>query len=710
MTFLNPLLLAGLAGIAVPILIHLLNRQRVQRIPWAAMRFLRVSLERNQRRLRLEDLLLLLLRGLLILLIALALARPVFQSADAVGLGRAAITGVIVLDNSASMRATDGVQSRFARARAYAETIVDTLPESSALAVLVASDVVRGLIPEPSRDLNLVRKVLRDAPLSDRATHLLPALRQAVDTLERRGGARREIYVITDGQALGWQDLPEIVRWLQEHRVTLHANFIFIRDPERHNLAVTGLRLASGLTPVEQALRFEVQVTNAGDQDAVDVPVRLRVNAEPPSDQAVMDRLPARTTRSVSLFARLPAEGPHTVTAEVPGDRVPGDDQRVLAVTATRRLRLLLVDGRLARDARDRETFYLRQALTPVEAAAAADYFIEPVVVSSADLETTRLDDYAAVLLANVADFSQSTAAGLEQYVKRGGGLVVFPGAAVNPRFYNDELFARYGFLPARLGSLREAPEAESAWRWQAKDYAHPITALWNDPAAGTLASARFQKAYALEPATNAAVVVRFTDGQPGIVERAWGQGRVVLWASTASTAWNDLPVRPAWVPLLYRMLGALQQQKQAALTIPVGDRFFYRMPEETLHQDAFIQFGGEPRQLARVDLVDGRPALTTEEVDRAGAYSVTVVSEPPVRLQFAAQPDPRESAVDVLTDAELAQLANVAHVVTWQAEASWKQTVRQDGGREIWRALLWAALAVAVVETILGQRFSEPK
>ena len=76
MQFLNQILLAGLAAAAIPIIIHLLNRRRFKRVPWAAMRFVQVSLQRNQRRMQIEDLILLIIRCLLLALLAFALARP----------------------------------------------------------------------------------------------------------------------------------------------------------------------------------------------------------------------------------------------------------------------------------------------------------------------------------------------------------------------------------------------------------------------------------------------------------------------------------------------------------------------------------------------------------------------------------------------------------------------------------------------------------
>jgi hypothetical protein len=93
---------------------------------------------------------------------------------------------------------------------------------------------------------------------------------------------------------------------------------------------------------------------------------------------------------------------------------------------------------------------------------------------------------------------------GLQQYLRRGGGLMIFPGARVNAAFYNEQLFARTQLLPASLAPARgEADQDQKYFTLQDKDYQHPMVALWNDPAAGTLGSARFYRAFPLNlPAT----------------------------------------------------------------------------------------------------------------------------------------------------------------------------------------------------------------
>jgi hypothetical protein len=351
------------------------------------------------------------------------------------------------------------------------------------------------------------------------------------------------------------------------------------------------------------------------------------------------------------------------------------------------------------------------------------------------------LDDFDAVALANVADLSEAAVQGIEGYLRRGGGLMVFLGSRVNGTFYNEVLCRRLQILPAELGAARgQADQDEAFFNLQAKDYDHPITAIWNDPAAGTLSSARFYRAFDLKvsqtaekarepaaapapalphPRTAAAeagpprILLKYADGSPAAVERTWGLGRVVLFGSTADTAWNDLPVRPAFVPLVHRALGAVVQRQDEGLNVRVGGKFSRRVHLDFLDKDALFF---KPRQtdavrdLRRIELVNGWPLLQYDQTDFAGVYEASV-ADPPLTLKFAAQADPAESNLDALSPAQLATLKNVANVLTWTPHFSLRgQVERSRTGLEFWLPLAALALLVGLVETFLGQWFSRSK
>ena len=730
--FLNPLLLFGCASVAAPIIIHLLGRRTVERTVWAAMRFLQESIRKNQRRVHLEDLLLLALRCLLLIFLALALARPTLRRA-AGGFGQP-VTAVIAIDHSYSMSATDGVSTRLDKAREAAEQLTDALPTGSSVAVVLVSDVARAAIPVPTTDRNTAHKVIRGIQPTDRGTDWLAGLRLAAETIGRARGGRKEVDLITDGQAAGWRQGEEIRGLLRAVGDTAAVRLITVGEPETRNVGISGLSAAGVLPTVGQALRFEVEVTNFGSEDAANVAVHLATDDEPPQDTTTIERLPAGGTRSVALFAKLRADGCHTVTARITPDHLPADDERTVALRVRKDMGVLLVDGDADAAPRDAATFFLQRALVPVPAAERERYFLKAKVVSSGDLDSVKLGDYEVIILADVPDLSPRSLEGLAAFLRGGGGLLVFPGPRTDAAFYNEQLLGRYRFLPAGLGGAHgdaSPTSGNTGFSIEVAPYEHPLVSLWNDPAAGTLGSARFYRAYTLQPAPagdharagpadpagDPVVVLRFADGTPMLMERTWGAGRVLEFASTANTAWNDLPVRPAFVPLLHRALASVVNRRDEPLNVPVGGPFVLPVDADALGREATIAppnpfpGSGQPKREAAheqraVEMVGDTATLRYENTDVAGPYTVTISGESAAAYRFAVQADTRESHLEALTPAQIAQFAPL-RAVHWTPALDLKEAAdRERRGAEFWLPFALLALACAIGETVLADWF----
>lgn len=723
MAFLNPLLLFGIIGIASPIIIHLLAKKKIKRVVWAAMRFLKNVVEKNQQRLSLEDIMLLLLRCALLVLLALALARPSFKKGGLAGFGDSNETAIIAIDNSASMSQNDGATSKFAQAQKAAEDALDSLPSGSSVAVWLVSDVVQNIIPEPTHDLALARKSIREARRSDRGTEMPSALRRMVEVLQRQPVAVKQLFLITDGQANGWKQLAE-TRALLDAAKDVHARFVLLGESEQHNLGVTGLRMASALAPVNDPVRFEIEVANYGVAEAKDVHVSLGIDGEPPGDDATIESIPTGESKKVSLYATFREAGYHSVTARLPADRNPADDQRALAVRVIGEINVLLVDGDPGIEPRESEVFYLHNALTPVPPEQREKYYIKTKTIRPADLATTKLSDYEAVVLANVSDVPETVIAGLERFLRSGGGLVVFPGGKINAKFYNEKMFAERAFLPAAFGEPHgNAEQQDKYFTFQSKNYDHPIVSIWHDPAAGSLATAHFYRAFKLEPAKTPstrpeagppAVVLKYEDGEPAVMERTWGYGRVVQFSSTADTAWNDLCIRPIFVPLVHRTLGALVTRQEENLNLRVGAKLSAVMDAELAGKDLLIKPPGGKTDavvLRRVTATNGVPLLQFDATDSAGVYEVRQGDDATPLLRFATQADPAESNLEQLPESDWKTFDGVAQVFHWAPGVSLRGALqRERTGNEFWMAIVLLVLVGAVVETTLGNQWSRSR
>ncbi|MCE0483176.1 MAG: BatA domain-containing protein [Methylacidiphilales bacterium] len=731
MTFLNLGALFGLAAVSIPIIIHLLNRMQVREVHWAAMRFLLESVQKNQRRLQIEDMILLILRCLLIALLILALSRPTWQTGPH-STGSHQVTAVLILDDSYSMGLTNGIQTSFQRAQSAAEQILQTFPTGSSAALFFAANNVQPAIALPTLDFNLLRKTIRQAKLTDRSTDLGEALQLAIATLEKQSSGSKEIYVITDGQANGWGSLDQLQKQLSDAQKQIILHVVLVGGESQSNLGVTGLRLEGGLTPVGQPLRCAVEVTNESESEARDVRVSLIVDDQPAVDETIIDHIAPGTARSVALFAKFRTDGYHSITARIPPDRLPADDQRTIAVRAINQVKVLLVQGSTPPSPSEADDFFIRNALVPVAASEVSQYYIKTTTINATQLPSTALDDYDAVFLLDVDSFDPSEIPVLSGYVRQGGGLVVFPGPDCRTEFYNQEM-GRDGFLPATLGAMKgNATDHTKFFSLQTKDYDHPIVTLWNDPASGTLAPAHFYAYYPLTPQPWKAPAPNATDapsGQPRViahfvqnddpfaVEHTWGAGRLILFASSATLAWNDLPTCQAYVPLIQRVLGSLVERQAEGLNIQVGQKFSYIVSNDLIDKDVSVTVPGQtdpPRVVGQVTLNNALPTVEFDDTDLSGPYHLSVAGSPPTPILFAAQSDPNESNLTPLSADQLKTLGTVADIIKWSPEGQTDSLAPKLAsarlGVELWWPLLITALIIATVETFLAQRFSQSK
>ena len=137
--FQNPLMLIGLAAVSIPIIIHLFFRSRFRIVPWGAMKFLLTSIEQTSRRLKFQEILLLVTRCVLIGLVALALCLPTLEKMTS-GDVNEPIEAVFLFDTSFSMGAKEGAKSRLDFAKERALGLLAKLPPHSTVHVVTCSN------------------------------------------------------------------------------------------------------------------------------------------------------------------------------------------------------------------------------------------------------------------------------------------------------------------------------------------------------------------------------------------------------------------------------------------------------------------------------------------------------------------------------------------------------------------------------------------
>lgn len=714
MSFLNPAFLGALALIGIPLFIHLLRRRKLTVVRWAAMEFLRQSQEKQSRRLRIEELILLFLRMAIVMFACLAFARPVLRVLGLPLLAQnARIYAVIVIDNSFSMghRGVDGLTS-FDRAQAAAKRIVEQVlkPGDSASLVLL-SDQADPVVGAASFDLALVGRRARAARVSDQATDFLAGAQKVAALLRASHSPAREVYWLTDDQARGWStsrsDAARAV-W-QAVGAQARVNWISVGAPagSRDNLAVEPPMLSGDIVTPQLPARIEARVVNYGARPRNDLLVNLEIDGKPAGATRVsVSAGDAAVARFVTTFGQ---PGIHTGRISLADperiDGLPRDNSAPFVVRSRERIRLLVQDSG-AGGARC-ESFYLMTALAPGGQSAS---FV-PRLHTGAGLGTVNLRDFDVVVLTGLGPLADADRRALADYVRSGGGLLVFPGPGTSGPRANADLISA-GLLPARLGARQSFGE-DLALSLNPATIAHPALSLFRDTSTLNLGSARFLAAFALDPVLDAdagsvRVMVRFSNNAPAFVERKVGLGRVILAASSAATTWNQLPLKPSYVPLIYQLscyLGQgpdaernLRQKQPLALSLPLADA---NRPIRVTAPDG--------RASIQHSVLDARGVtFTYAATDEAGFYTVGVGDGPAVEA-FAVGLEPTESDLSPAEPAQAVTRAGVpaGHLTLARGSAEIEASVhRARYGAEIWRTLIWLLIPMLFVESLIAQRF----
>ncbi len=721
MTFLNPAILFGLLAVSLPVAIHLLSKPRLKRVKWAATKFLLQSVQKNRRRVQLEDVLLLLLRALLVALLIFLFARPALLTDAGVQLGGLAAPAVIILDNSMSMGQSDGVQTRFDQAKGMADDLLSRLESGSSCALYLSSSQVKVVIPKPTTDLPVVKRSIDQAALTDGSSDLYPAIKQAVDQLKTLPGAHKEIFVVTDSQLSAWNELPHIRELQEQNSKDIKIQFLVVGNHGEDNLSVSAIQLDGTVAAMNQQLRCSVTVNNWGRTPVENVSVKLAADSDAPQDEGIIAHLDPGASKMITLNARFRDPGYHSLTASIPGDRLPDDNQRSVALLVLDRLNLLVIEGTTKPDPADRDGFFISHALTPVSADKVKDYYARVVTGPIDALENPSLSENQVIFLCNVRQLSPRAAQNLRDYVNRGGALVVFPGGTTDTHYANkDPLFSP--LLPATLGQVTGPPAGESTLGWQNKGYQHPVVALWNRPESGTLGTVRTTRYIPLtpKPATDPThapqVIVNYTSGEPAVIEQTVGKGKVVLFSSTATTNWTTLPIHPSFVALLNRLISHVTGVSGNNLNLTPGAAFVCPVDNSNAGRELSVERPGDPKKhlVGAIEPGEQSAFLRYADTALAGPYRLFIGKEAKPTAVFAIQFDPSESNLAQQLQSDLASLLNPTPPTGTESPVAVSgesdSPHRKIPGQELGFMLAILALVLVIVELLLSQRFSRSK
>ncbi len=766
MIFLNALLVAGSLAASIPLIIHLLNRSRFKVVDWGAMHLLESALKINSRRVQWQAWLLLFLRMMIPVILAFCLARPVL-TAWRTAAGGAGHSVVIVVDNSLSMEAASDNGSCLDKAIAEASSIVSRFGPSTEITVLTAGGGVIDQTSGATMDSKRALRRLRDVRGGAGPAAIGEALSMGFARLNKAKQPRRHLILLSDFQRSQFDNLPpESLGTLRDgipkDAPPIEVTFIPIHPKSMDNLSVQIDRPlgASVVTPA-QTVEVRVAIRNHGRDRVKGLPVVLAADGAPLANKNV--EIAGDSQVFLAFSCQLQTLGSHVLSVAIDEKAaraaagqavdavVSSDDVSRWSIEVIEPVHVGIVSARPANSKTVDDATFLNLALSPyavsltgtamseetagwAEAHAGADP-IQCEVVNPAAVTDQWLADKRAVSLMNIAKLDDPTAERLERFVRAGGMLMIWSGDALQSKWYNDKwgLTSKARLLPADYGQIsRPADRQQAALKIQSQSYEHPALTFFNRSSNGRLDSIDFSTWYRLErtadakpPASENTATPRDDDrsvltmlaldnGDPLLLERAVGKGRVLQWAIQGGQRWSNLPLREVFVPMMQQLVlyGATSAMPQ--LNIETGNMLAVALedqpaPDKASNKSSSPVAGNDielltPQNLRfrlDADRQSEQPSVQFAATHYPGAYQLSGVRQRP--LVIAASVRAEESVLTPLEDNSLSETAQRLEAqIQDSAEAFWASELVKQTGREIWRPLLAALVIFLFAELLL--------
>jgi len=732
MTFLHWSLLPLAAFAIVPILLHLLTLHRLRTVELSTYRFLFDSYVQQRRQMKFLEALLAFLRTLFLLALVLLFCRPVVRHWDRLFGGGSGREVVMLVDASASMQASDAGRTSLDRAKTAAAAVAGQLGKDDRLTLVRSGARAVEVFSRFTADADTIRQKIDAIESGPARANLFAAFSQVFGS-ERLRSAAPSIYLFTDNQGNSWREVREqgldraMPRGAKITVVNVGtdepiANHGVVGEPPRRELAVLGL-------PV----RLRPRVVNHSRSEPADLTAGVFINGNEVARVPFSLRPGEAATKEIIYTPSEP--GVLRGRFEIPPDHFPDDDSFLFALHVVPQVKVLLVNGYPAADPFENEGLYVRTALSSaVEFDQPADRsgtgalgpsqeFVRSLEVrelTEGQLDGESLRDTGVVLLLNCGGLNEAQYQLLREFVRLGGGLVIFPGDRVNADAYNGQFFpvprqSGESLTATSLGAPEGDPSRRDAMvRFASIDYAHPALSVFDDPDHHYLTTAWFSRRFPLKPAGPKASswpLARFGDGAIALVENHFGAGIVIVAAFPATTRWSSLPLKPEFVPLLLRLVSYVTQAPDLVVPSIVPADGAAELAVAGTWAPAKAKVVDPRGRETPVDLERSASRLMGqfEETSSKGYYAVEARGgrrDPPQAAggAFAVNTAPEESNFEAASESQVRQWLPGAELAFVNASSEAEQMFGSLGEqREIWRPLILILFAIIGVEFFLA-------
>lgn len=686
MVFLNPAVLFGLIAAAIPVLLHFLNLQKLKRIEFSTLAFLKELQKTKIRKLKFKQWLLLALRVLLILLLVAAFARPTLETFTIAGTSSAKTSAVYIIDNSFSMSAVKGTGSHFNKAKEIVKNIINDFQQGDEAAVIFTTDVNEEKF---SSAVSEFERELDNAGVSVKKQKFNRAVVNANTLLSSSNNFNKELFILSDFPQ------NELVNDDDEKNILLDENtkvYLFnFSNGELSNRSVTDFQLDNQLLEPGKTVSFTAQIKNVSGGAISNGIASLFINGIRSAQQSF--DLNENESKLISFESVLSDAGLIQAYVEIEQDDILQDNIRYTAALVPEEINVLL-----ASDSKD-DTRFVKVALQ--SSSDKRETSIKEINLS--ELPYNLNSSYDVIIICGSKNINDVSV--LNNFIEKGGRVILLPGSESK---VNDFQLILAGLgIRANASQIGKPNSTESIAYFGKVEYEHPIFAnLFEDRENTKVESPEVYSYFKIMPYSQTLPVISLNDNSLFLSEIKKGNGRLLLFNTSPVLSWNNFPIKSLFAPLINKSLLYQTMENESGKNVTAGDNIDIRINNLKLPQLKIVK-PDATEEFVNLSELDNQNYFSYNKTDQLGIYQFYSGDE---LIDFASVNfDPDETNTAYANEDEIekyiSDFAPENNFTFIDPNENYKQSIKQARfGTELWKYFLIAALFVALLEMFVSK------
>jgi Aerotolerance regulator N-terminal len=684
MIFLNPSILLGLFAASIPILIHILNFRKLQKVEFSTLSFLKELQKSKIKKIKIKQWLLLLLRTLIIIFLVLAFARPTLENVSLAGTTSTAKSStVFILDNSFSMSYVGDNGSNFNRSKKTVKSIIEQIENGDEFIFPISIDSVLS-----TSNKEIAIKAIDDLNINFLSESTIEKLNIAISHLRKSQNINKEIFLFSDLQSSTF----DIKNNTDSLKIEFAKNgikfYLFDMSLENTgNYSVSNLNLENSIIELNKSLTFTVSTHNFSDNSVINLTASLFLNDKRVAQQSV--NLKERKEKIIRFETSLSASGLNEARVELEDDDILYDNICYLNFFVPKNINVLILYDQIS------DILFVEAALK--SSSTAEQIKITKINISEATNYNPKDFNIVFLVSSKVNQIDD-----ISKYLKQGGKLLYIPSSSIN----QNELAVLSDFinLPSSETIISTKPSNNNYSELGKIDRQHPIFLnLFEARANKQIESPYIFKYIKFNESNSAYPIIRLIDDSIFLGEYKIGDGTVLFFNSSAVLSWSNFPIKGIFAPIISRIVHYLSSTNDGLVSYTVGEPIPIDVSQVTYPLiDVSL-----PKGNAKINLqTNNKQVVNFINSDVPGSYKFYNNNQ---LLSFTSvNPNSKESDLTKIDENLMFDSFNKLfgdHYIVFNPNENYFAKIKQARfGTELWKYLLIITLLLALCEMYIAR------